>query len=66
VLSELQRGAEFGSEGLYVFDLAFCDGVEDVTCPLLNEGDEGPVAEGAVRPTEGESVGEVWDSDAKV
>ena len=66
MLSELQRRRELGGEGFDVFDLAFCDCVEDVAGPLLDEGDKGAVAEGAVRATEGKCVGKVGDAHAEV
>lgn len=44
----------------------FADGGEDVAGPLLDEGHEGAVAEGAVGPAEGEVVGEGGDGDAEV
>lgn len=66
VLAELLAEVEPWGEGLDVLDLGFRDDVEHVLGPLLDEGHEGAVAEGAVGPAEGEVVGEGRDGDGEV
>lgn len=66
MLPELLGRGETRGQGFYVFQLAFCDGVEDVAGPLFDEGDEGAVAQGTVGAAVCECVGERGEPDAEV